>query len=897
MTSQATQILVKAATAQSATESPTADRSSTRGIAALQRAVGNRAVTALLGRPTGVPLDALTQQDMEARFGHSFGDVRVHTDSDAADSSREMHAAAYTVGRDIAFAAGRYDPRSAIGRRLLAHELAHVVQQDRGPGGESNSASLEASAQGAAAAAGEGIQTIPVAGASGPAVACADETASQVSSSPPDASMGPPRAAPVPNVDGRAETRRLVDALADLNSIQPSSVASGVYDMVIAGKHQQVPKAKVDDAYQKIAKELRYALTRVVNKAEGALESYNSQTAINKDQWFVSGVIEIFGRVKDPGPELISQGSTATIKAAEGMAAVEAGDFVTAADRLAEAEAYASRAQMMYTAYWQHLISVAEMTVTVLEYTEKTAFVTLAILATIASGGAALGAIGAEGVTVAGVTTTASMVGTANLISFGAPAVARVLQSGTKAALGEEVDWGEVAIETIVDIVLYKLGGKLGEGLLGRFAKLAAFQTLGRQALAGVLSNLILHEGSAAFRTTVVAVYDRLHKGKLTWNEFGNQLIAALTDPQGLFFAAVSGAAGGYGRGKAAGVGSRTSSAGSSAETPTEPPAAEPTATQPAAAPGPEPSVATPAAAAVKPSPQSQPPEVLTPTQIPTVPAATATPSAPSGSTQQAPSATPATTEPPAPAPTTQQAPAPNTASMTPSEEPVASGARAPVQQEGPKSAVTPEPVAPTSKYKQLAKETPPNYEAMSDEERGLALRAQAGDTEAAAKIFGRAQSKPGYQPPKPGSEELGADVMPEFIGPEAAPYKSGKTPLREGDIDRYGGFNTKARRGDPYEGHEVLENAWLKAQGDVLKRGTGKVSRGNPSLALTEGVHANVSKAQEELGLHDPAKLAAMTEDQVVDLNVKALEKAGVERSQIEMIKREALKYYESLP
>lgn len=636
MTRQATEAHQRAAAREPlaeppVTESSTGHRASSRGLAALQRAVGNRTVTALLDRATGVPLDALTQQEMETRFGHSFGDVRIHTDSDAAHSSWEMHAAAYTIGRDIAFAAGRYDPHSAIGRRLLAHELAHVVQQDHGPSGESNPAGLEASAQGAATAAGERAGPIAVAGSSGPAVACADETASQVSSSPPEASKGPPRAAPVPTVEGRAESRRLVDAMADLKSIQPSSVASGVYDMVIAGKHQQVPKAKVDEAYKKIAKELRSALASVVSKAERALDSYNNQTAINKDQWIVSGVIEFFGRVKDPGPELISQGSTATILAAEGMAAIERGDFVTAAIRLADAEAYASRAQMMFTAYWEHLISVAEMTVTVLEWTEKTAFVTLAILATIASGGAALGVIGAEGVTVAGVTTTASMVGTANLISFAAPTLAHILQSGTKAALGEDVDWGQVGVETIVDIVLYKLGGKLGEGLLGRFAKLPAFQTLGRQALAGVLSNVMIHEGSAAFRTTVMAIYERLRHGKTTWDEFGNELIAALTNPEGLFFAVVNGASMGVGHGRATGVGRKRQA---------QQPSPKPPAAATAAAPAAGPAVETPAtgtdikAPAPQPpvtqaAPQTQPGETPTPAPASVSPTTTGEPAAP----------------------------------------------------------------------------------------------------------------------------------------------------------------------------------------------------------------------------------------------------------------------------
>ncbi len=80
-------------------------------------------------RSSGQPLDAWTRAEMEPRFGHSFADVRVHADGAAAESARAVGAHAYAVGRDVVFGAGRYAPGSADGRRLIAHELAHVVQQ------------------------------------------------------------------------------------------------------------------------------------------------------------------------------------------------------------------------------------------------------------------------------------------------------------------------------------------------------------------------------------------------------------------------------------------------------------------------------------------------------------------------------------------------------------------------------------------------------------------------------------------------------------------------------------------------------------------------------------------------------------------------------------------------
>src|SRR5262249_20343241 len=69
---------------------------------------------------------------MEPRFGHDFSQVRVHADAKADASARAIGALAYTVGRDVVFRAGRYAPLTSAGRQLIAHELAHVLQQGGG---------------------------------------------------------------------------------------------------------------------------------------------------------------------------------------------------------------------------------------------------------------------------------------------------------------------------------------------------------------------------------------------------------------------------------------------------------------------------------------------------------------------------------------------------------------------------------------------------------------------------------------------------------------------------------------------------------------------------------------------------------------------------------------------
>ena len=79
---------------------------------------------------SGQRLSDSTKNFMESRFGANFSDVRIHRGKKAASMSNEMNARAFTVGRDIYFNSGQYAPRTSEGKRLLAHELTHVLQQD-----------------------------------------------------------------------------------------------------------------------------------------------------------------------------------------------------------------------------------------------------------------------------------------------------------------------------------------------------------------------------------------------------------------------------------------------------------------------------------------------------------------------------------------------------------------------------------------------------------------------------------------------------------------------------------------------------------------------------------------------------------------------------------------------
>jgi hypothetical protein len=78
---------------------------------------------------SGAVLDGDVQARYERALGTSLGDVRIHTDARAAAFAEALNAEAYTIGRDIVFGTGRYQPGSPAGQRLLAHELAHAAQE------------------------------------------------------------------------------------------------------------------------------------------------------------------------------------------------------------------------------------------------------------------------------------------------------------------------------------------------------------------------------------------------------------------------------------------------------------------------------------------------------------------------------------------------------------------------------------------------------------------------------------------------------------------------------------------------------------------------------------------------------------------------------------------------
>lgn len=93
-----------------------------------------------VAREPGRPLEPGTRAEMEGPFAHDFGNVRIHADGASAEASRDMGALAYSLGPHLVFGAGQFEPQTPHGKRLLAHELAHVVQQDTPDQGDAHNA-------------------------------------------------------------------------------------------------------------------------------------------------------------------------------------------------------------------------------------------------------------------------------------------------------------------------------------------------------------------------------------------------------------------------------------------------------------------------------------------------------------------------------------------------------------------------------------------------------------------------------------------------------------------------------------------------------------------------------------------------------------------------------------
>jgi hypothetical protein len=333
-----------------------------------------------------------------------------------------------------------------------------------------------------------------------------------------------------------SELKDATEVMAAVQAVRSSTTASGLYTTQFRGKTISLTKAQRDQLYATASTAIKKNLARARQKAQSAKSGYEIQTKIDEEHWLVAPIVKTFAGVRSKVPLLL-----AAVQRAEGSAdatekALQTNDYIRAAQLLAECETAAIQASTLWREYHEGIISSGEKTVTVLEYTRDASFVTLGVLAVIATGGAAAGA------TTSAFGLEVGTVSAANVIATGAPIVATVAGAGVQAALGDKVDWAKVGVDVAVNLILSRFGGKLSHGIYKSMLGNPAVRKVGEVAFSRICSSILTHEASTAFTVAVDAIYRRFKGENLTWDQFTNELIARVADPKGVFVAAIMGA-------------------------------------------------------------------------------------------------------------------------------------------------------------------------------------------------------------------------------------------------------------------------------------------------------------------------------------------------------------------
>jgi hypothetical protein len=359
------------------------------------------------------------------------------------------------------------------------------------------------------------------------------------------------RPAPTPSVSA---TNPLADAMAEFTSIHPSNKASGIYEGTFRGR----PLSLTEEKYNEMRKAVRIAVARAIDAAvvreQMARGRYEEQQKVDAQHWIVAPIVKAIGRVSDPGPALVGFTETARTSLAEARKALDAGDFNAAARLAGDGALAAVQASKMVAAYVDQIIDAAEFTVTVLEdikLASEVVFLLCAIAATGGAAGAAATSLGLEG---AGATTTlfgvtGSTATWATAIGATAAITEEVSLGIMRAADGEPVDWGEIAVHAAIQIIVAKFSPGLGQRLSKSLSSSAVankglreiIARVGMARVVNVATTFLLHEGTQVFSTAVEDTMAALRGQPVTWGKFGDHLFLRLTDPKGLLMAVLSG--------------------------------------------------------------------------------------------------------------------------------------------------------------------------------------------------------------------------------------------------------------------------------------------------------------------------------------------------------------------
>ncbi len=545
-------------------------------------------------------LDAGVRTQMERSLGATFGEVVVHVGAASGALAESYDAAAFTVGRHVVFGPGRFDTSTLRGRTLIAHELSHVVEQRRGGGDPDLGVRAPAGviplhsshSEGAGRTAAQTALGRPasVTGTTGVGVARQTKVEERASLSTAPAmtqAMTRPREAAAPAApslqlppgDARNASRLVMKAIEDL-----APLPDGRFATTYMGQPLVMTAEDADKARAAARNSLVDVAARSRRRFEDAYGRYQAQEEVDDEFWLSSKAahaaawISTGGAHQDPWLALTVHRQQVVQGELNVQRLVAEGRLASAAVEASRSELASGQSAALVRVYVDETIEGAEAMATSLEYTRNAAFVTLGVLAVVVSGGAAAGlAPGVLGTGVAGM----SVGTTVTVISVGAPIVANLGVGVAKLVEGDPVDWGDIAFQAAVDIVLARFGGKLGQSVFGKLAGNEVGRTVMRRVLSSMGTGVIMHEASQAFTVTVNETYAALRGRPVSWGQFVDELAKRMADPSGIFMAAaMSGfhvaADGKLGKAAAAKLGSPVGGSPKSSSSPTVKPVQEP---------------------------------------------------------------------------------------------------------------------------------------------------------------------------------------------------------------------------------------------------------------------------------------------------------------------------------
>jgi hypothetical protein len=536
----------------------------------------------------GAPLEAELQKGLGGSLGADLSGVRVHTDPRADRLARSYRANALTSGPNVFFRSDRYQPETTTGRRLIAHEVAHTVQQAAGPvsgvpagngvqvsqPGDAFERAADAAADrfanGEPAGLGHSFNQIKVQAASPSIGAGAVLQREQGDAGAPPAGAPPP--APVPaaapggapgGAPGAASAAKpgatppgtpplKVGFKFDENDIQilrlrakvldgikPSVLSENTFVGDVFGINVKLSKEELEPAREKVRTGIRGKIPDIKRRADRAYSDYKAEydRRVNMGFWDRSmwdlAHTNFFGGPNaaspnplhgDPGAKVGEMVDNVKFHLDDKLEwHLKENSFQGAVQYLESAEKGSYDAFKPLYRWREDDIKGAENTVTQLEAIKFASDVALV----------ALGGLGGV-----------SMAKTAGSISMGQAVATQGLLIATKVAVGDKIDWKKEGITGIVNVMVAKFGGHLGNSLAKKLAGTGA-TTLGEAMTNQIIAAMVVHEGSVILQTSVDYVYKTNFESgakPATWQEFFDILLQRMLDPKGAALAVIGAA-------------------------------------------------------------------------------------------------------------------------------------------------------------------------------------------------------------------------------------------------------------------------------------------------------------------------------------------------------------------